>query len=132
MTTVLLLVSSGMILVLSVFLVGDTMSAKSGSWMISTRTNYLLFPACVALASLVARRLQAKSCAAHFSSAEVLWGVAATNHRLLFTGIPALILAEWIVSSAATAAVLDPFQLTTLGAALMLSVYRMQTGRDDW
>ena len=130
--TVLLLVSSGMILLSTVYLVGDAQPSGSGSWMNSPRVHYLLFPVCIAPASLVARFLQAKSKGAGFGTTEVIWGAAATNHRLLFTAFPALVLSEWIVSSAVTAAVLDWFQFAAVSAALLVSVYRMQTGRDDW
>lgn len=130
--TVLLLASSGMILLSTVYLVGDMPSPGSASWMNSTRVQYVLLPVCMAPATLVARFLQAKSNHAVFGSAEVIWGAAATNHRLLFIAFPALIFSEWVVSSVVTAAVLDWFQFATVSAALLVSVYRVQTGRDDW
>lgn len=130
--SVLLVVSSGMILLSIVYLVGNSPPLKSHSWMNSRRVQYLLLPVCIAPASLVARFLQAKSKGLGFGTAEVIWGAAATNHRLLFTAFPALVLSEWIVGAALTAAVLNWFQFAAVSAALLVSVYRMQTGKDDW
>lgn len=113
------------------YLLESILSPRSAQWTTSLRVAYLFIPILMTFSSLLARCVSTQSLKVNMASADILYGAVASSHRLLHAGFPAAIIAEWAARSEAAVAILDPLQIVVLSVALILSTYRLTTGRDD-
>ena len=132
MITALWLIACVTSLLSCLFLLDPMLPSTSARWSASLRISYLLAPSVVTLSNLIARELQAWPYLSRPGPSDVIYGAIASSHRLLYIGFPAAGFAEWVCGAGGAAMILDPLQVVTLIAALVLLTYRMTTGKDDW
>lgn len=136
-----LLVVSCALIVLSCVMLVESFSSSSGlsEWFTPLRIASLIIPAFTTLADLAAMYLHAEQRTKYATQQyaglkpnEIVYGTAATTHRLLYAVFPVSTLLGWVLSSSQSTMLLDSFQLTIAGVAVLIPAYLIQTGNDDW
>ncbi|KAF9728535.1 sodium calcium [Paraphaeosphaeria minitans] len=132
LTTVTLLLSCGASLVSCFQLVNSISPDNISGWTSPLRVGYLIAPFFTSASGLGATFLHRRGCTTPLNSGQVVCGAIMSTTQLLCLILPATILTRWIVSLGQGTAFLDPFQIALLGGAVILPMYFIQTGGDDW
>jgi hypothetical protein len=111
----------------------DTLAhTNARSWRSSLHAGYVLFPLTTSAAGLMAVQLHGCCCkSAIFHGQILLASVLSTMHLLCFA-LPVFVLTRWAIAPGSSLEFFDVHQLGLLALALLLPLYPMQRGSDDW
>lgn len=128
----ILLASSGMSLCSSFYLLESFSFPDPAQWNSSIRVVYVVIPFFTGLAGVSAFCLHAQRSRTAFDPGDVILEAFRSTSRLLYTIIPASVLAGWVIGSAQSTMLFTLFQIVVLGVGVLLPTYLFQNGSDDW
>lgn len=133
--TAILVVSCGVILLSSSFVVRSLPGTDLDPEPSSLRIMYLLVPFCVAVADLTASHLDARRYRKNeqgLGSDDVNYSATGTTYRLLHAVLPASTVAGWVFGRAGSTMCFDLRQTVLLAVAVLMPSHLIQTGGDNW
>ncbi|KAF9730146.1 Vacuolar calcium ion transporter 2, partial [Paraphaeosphaeria minitans] len=132
LTTVTLLLSCGASFASCFQLVSSISPDNTSGWTSPLRVGYLIAPLFATASGLGAVFLHRRGCKIPLNSGQLVCGAIMSTSQLLCLVLPAAIVTRWIVNLGQGTAFLDAFQIALLAGAVLLPMYFIQTGGDDW
>jgi hypothetical protein len=132
LTTIILLLSCGASLGSCFYLVTSISPGDATSWKSPLHVGYLITPCFTTAAGLSAMYLHGRGCTPKLDPAQVVNGAVASTSRLLYFILPISTLTSWTAHSGQEIMTLTGAQIAMLSVFVLLPVYVIHTGYDDW
>jgi hypothetical protein len=129
---VLLLLTCSANLSSCIQLVGSLAPDDATTWQSPLRLGYVFVPISTGVAGLIAMQLHNQWCVSVLEPGQVMYNAALSTFHLLYFTLPAFVLARWTTAPTQPIEFLGGFQVAILGITMLLPLYAMHTGSDNW
>ncbi|KAF1952097.1 hypothetical protein CC80DRAFT_552849 [Byssothecium circinans] len=132
LTAVILLLSCSATLGSCFYLVTSISPSDVTSWKSPLHVGYLIAPCFTTVAGVSTTYLHGRGCTSTLDPAQIVYGAVISAPRLLYLGLPIAVVLSWTSGSGQEVVLLTSFQIVLVGVVVLLPIYIMQTGCDDW
>jgi hypothetical protein len=132
LATITLLLSCGASLGSCFHLFSSDLPDDVTSWRSPLHVGYIIAPFITTAAGIGATYLHSLWYTCAFDVGQVVAGALKSTYSFVYFVLPTSILTEWLIQAGQDGAILTSFQLAVLGIAVLLPLYTIHTGSDDW
>lgn len=129
---VILLLSCGAAFGSCVQMLGSLAPNETVSLQSPLHAGYIFFPISTSAAGVIAVQLHGGWHRSSRGFDSIFCGAVMSTFHLLCFVLPAFVLARWATTSTQSIGFLDGYQVGLLAVVVLLPVYAIQTGGDDW